>query len=205
MKKLIVIILIVVILFLFRKISFSYPNLTDKEALRIGEEKYMAFLWMVDGAFNDERYEYSYTINDKEISYNGSFSCEYLKNKETCIGKNFEDNFKNLFASNITYDQVYGDLLTFSWYQKKDDSYYFTNMRNCNVERMNKKHYINLFQREENKLIYHTSFTDEISFVSSDIHTKKYEREFVLVLEDNEWKISKAFYHDLCVMNYNIE
>ena len=29
-------------------------------------------------------------------------------------------------------------------------------------------------------------------------------KQFILIREDNDWKISKAYYHDICEMNYYI-
>ena len=62
MTRIIVIVIVVVVGLVllcskFFRLNRSVGNVEDKnEALSIGENKYLEFLWMVDGAFNYERY-----------------------------------------------------------------------------------------------------------------------------------------------------
>ena len=203
MKKLYVGILIIMLL---SALSFTILTSADKsllskdEALIVGEEKYLTFLWMVDGAFNDKRYEYSFMVNGKELGDDKKiFTCDYPKNnKKTCLSKNFESSFHKVFASNVTYDDVYSDKVSFSWYEKKDNEYKFTNMNSCNAYRMGKEHNLNVISIAKRKLFFRVTFKD-------DRNNRVFDKMFILNYEDNDWKVSKAYYHDPCYMDYNIE
>ena len=130
-NKLIYIILAVII-FLFLIIYFVTKNndvnnigatVDSEDALSIGEKKYMEFIWLVDGAFNDSRYNSHIKVNDKQIDEKSlKFSCKYDEKKEWCKGENFEEAFNNVFSSNISYKDVYGDGLAYNWYEKRISS-----------------------------------------------------------------------------------
>lgn len=203
MKKLYVVILIISLLSV---ISFTIFTSADKtllnkeDAIKVGEEKYLEFLWMIDGAFNDERYEYSFVVNDKSLNDNKKiFTCNYPKNnKRTCFANNFENAFHNLFVNKISYEDVYSDKVSFSWYAKKDNEFEFTNMNTCNAYRMGKVHNLQVISIDKRKLFFRVTFKD-------DRNNRVFDKMFVLSYEDNDWKISKAYYHDPCYMDYNIE
>ena len=193
MRSKIVILLIVflIIVSIFLLSFFHHDN-----PLMIGEEKYLEFLWMVDGAFNNERYQESFKVNGREISKESkSFYCAYKDNNNTCLGYNFEKSFANLFASNITYDMVYSDEKTFSWYKMIDNNYYFTNLTSCSIDRMSLNQTMKVMDVTNKKMTYVISYHEGIN---------EYERKFVLIKEDRKWKISEAYYHDLCHMDYYI-
>ncbi len=179
---------------------------TMEDALLLGEEKYLEFLWVVDGAFNDSRYNNeSFSVNGKKMKDEYKlFSCTYEKNKKTCMATKFEEAFAHLFASNIDYDKVYGDGLSFKWYEEKDGKYYFSNMNTCNASRMSKDQEIKVEEINDNMITYTVSFTDNIS-TGTYLGNHQYHKKFVLVLEKGEWKVSKAYYHDPCFMDYNLE
>lgn len=203
MKKQYILILITLLILV---ISFTIFIDADKallnrnDAIKIGEEKYLEFLWMVDGAFNDSRFEYSFLVNDRKLEDDKKiFTCNYSKNNmKTCIAKNFESSFHDLFASNITFDNVYSDKVSFSWYEKKNNEYKFTNMNTCNVYRMGKEHKLQLISIGKNELSFRITFTNERN-------NRVFEKLFILNYEDDKWKVSKAYYHDPCYMDYNIE
>ena len=201
MKKQGLLILIVlsisIIMFtLYTKAGNKYDN--DK-LLKIGEEKYLRFLWIVDGAFNDSRMDGEYSVNGKKLDNNDKvFTCNYSKkNKETCIGKNFMIEFNDLFSNNVSYESVYGDRLTYSWIKYENDNYYFTNPNKCSIKRMNLNQSISIKEVMDDKIVY------TVTIDGNNNHTKI--NDFVLILENNEWKISKAVYYDLCEMEYYIE
>ena len=185
-----------------KKIETS--TLSDDDALTIGEKKYLEFLWMVDGAFNDSRYNSKLKVNGKVIdSSKVSFVCKYDEQKEWCIGENFESAFKGLFASNITYRDVYGDGLAFNWYEQRADGFYFKNITACDVSRMSSEHTIELLSQESDKLTFKVSFTDNIKEgIYKGEHPKN--KDFILVKEGSDWKVSRAYYHDLCFQDYPI-
>ena len=194
--------LMIILIFLaivsFAIITKSDNNEFDKEEiLKIGEEKYLQFLWMVDGAFNNERMNDEYEVNGKKMDENNKvFTCKYKKNSNTCMANNFEEEFRKLFASRILYDNVYGDNLTFSWIKYEKGKYYFTNPNNCNTKRMSLIHNLEIKSVDGEKIVFNASF------MGNRVTLK---REFILIKEDNIWKISKAFYRDLCEMDYYIE
>ncbi len=189
--------LIGIVIIFFVVFAFSKDNTDD---LLIGEEKYLEFLWMVDGAFNSERFEGSHLVNGKNIQDDKKvFKCEYSKNnKNTCVSTNFNQEFYNLFASNIKYDMVYGDNLTYTWYEYKDNKYYFTNPINCNIDKRYLDYKLSLKKSNNDEKIYIVKYTN-------DNFNHEMIKEFKLIKEDNLWKISKATYYDLCGMEYNIE
>ena len=167
--------------------------LTNEQALLLGESKYLKFLWIVDGAFNNERFNEDFIVNGKKLDNKDIvFTCKYNKTN-VCIGNNFKEEFNNLFSKNIKYDDVYSDGITYSWYRYEDNKDIFNNMDSCNVNRMNLEHSLKVIKINKDVVFYEVSFDDS-----------KHVKEFNLVLEGNEWKISKAFYHDLCELRYNI-
>lgn len=176
------------------------PLLDYEEALLVGEEKYLDFLWMVDGAFNEEKYHESFSVNGK-TKVNSKFTCKYsLKNKNLCISENFLDSFENLFSSKIHHDTVYGDGTSYGWYDEKSGKYIFNNANSCSSGRMPIKHRLEPLQIERNKITYIVSFEED------DLHTPRtMEKIFILKRENRVWKVAFAYYHDPCYMDYNIE
>ena len=191
-------IFLAILLFVFITTADSRV-MTKEEALHLGEEKYLTFLWMVDGAFNSDKLKEDFMVNDKSISdKNKVFTCKY-KNKKAkeCTGINFESEFKKLFSKAITYEKVYGDELIYSWITVKNGEYIFSNIKNCNVSRMGIKHTLDVVNIFDNRIIYNVSFNNSRT---NQINSRKFE----LIYEDNEWKISEVFYYDLCGMWYTI-
>lgn len=181
--------------------SLINPNkvLSSSEALALGIDKYLKFLWMVDGAFNDERLNEEFVVNNKRLNEEDKiFTCEYKNTKsKECIGNNFETEFRKLFSKNINYEKVYTDQTIYSWISYKNEKYIFENLNNCNVDRMGINHNIKVVNIKNDKIIYEILFENR----QSHLINKKY---FKLVNEDNEWKIGSAFYYDLCGMRYTI-
>ena len=179
-------------------------TLKEDDALSIGENKYLEFLWIVDDAFNDARFNSKISVNNKVMNdANKKFVCNYENDDKRCHGLNFPEAFSDIFASNLTYNDVYGDGLAFSWYEKKNDEYYFKNMNACNSERMSTKQTLELVEKTDNKLTFKVTYVDDIKAgIYKGIHDVS--REFILVKEDNNWKVSKAYYHDPCFMDYYI-
>ena len=203
MKKTLVLIVssitIAILLFVvFTKADYS--TLTENEALTIGEEKYLEFLWMIDGAFNSEKVNSEFTVNGKMLDKdNKKFTCTYKNKKDnSCVGENFESEFKRLFASNITYNSVYGDGAFYTWIEHKNGKYIFNYINNCSISRMNLDQSIKLEDMNNKSLTFYVTIKDAN-------YKKTKTRLFVLVNEDNEWKISRAYYRDICEMDYYIE
>ncbi len=194
MKKVIVPLLFLIILLL--ALMFIYRNVVDKaKALDIGEEKYLEFLWIVDGAFSNSEY----TVNNKTLTNDKKiFKCLDKNNKTNeCIGNNFEKEFYKLFSENIKYDNVYSDGLIYKWYRYDNGKYYFKYFDNCDKNHMNPNHQLELVSISNDILKYQVSFLNN--------QTKRIiKRDFVLVLEDNNWKIKNAFYYDTCDIKYYI-
>ena len=194
---LIFIVLIILVFFVF--VDANTPILNKKDAMILGENKYLEFLWMVDGAFNDDRMNETFSVNGMKIKDSQKlFNCEYQKNKSNeCMAINFEKAFNYLFANGIKYNEVYGDGITFTWYRVENNNYYFNSINSCNVERMSKEQNLRIKEMESDKIIYEVSSYD---------NNKQHEinNEFILIKEDNQWKVAKAYYHDLCDMDYNI-
>ncbi len=210
----IVAVLIAIVLFVIISIdksSSKYKNKSgnmqyDKvsDPLTIGEEKYLEFLWIVDGAFNDSRFKEKIKVNGKELSDdNKKFTCTYEKGSNTCLAANFEEAFANVFASNIKYDDVYSDGLAIKWYEKRGDNYYFKNTNSCNGERMSTEQTLEFVEQDSDKLVFKVTYIDNIA---AGIYKgrRKVVKDFILVKEDSDWKVSTAHYHDPCYMDYNI-
>ena len=175
------------------------------DELSIGERKYLEFLWMVDGAFNYERYNHEdFVVNGKKLESHSNFSCEYDSLKKTCRGINFEENYNKLFAKNVKLDNVYGDGLVGKWYEKMDNDYFFTNINNCDAGRMNTRQTLNVVSSSDKKMTYKAIFEEELkSGVFKGHH--RFENDFVLVYENGDWKVSEAYFHDPCYMDYYIK
>ena len=47
-------------------------------------------------------------------------------------------------------------------------------------------------------------YSDKLTFYVNENNNTEKNRTFVLIKEDNNWKISKAYYRDICEMDYNI-
>ncbi len=173
--------------------------ITNEKALELGEEKYLKFLWMVDGAFNSERLNEDFLVNDKRLSNEDKvFTCKYKhKNDVECVGNNFEKEFKKLFSKDINYKNVYSDGLDHTWYEYRDGNYIFSNLNSCGVNRMGINQQIKVINITNDKIMYQVNFKD-------DMTNKEITRNFSLILEDDEWKINMAYYYDLCGMKYYI-
>ena len=186
MKKLLLSIICLIII-IFLVIVKANDDVIDKEeAIKIGEDKYLKYLWMVDGAFNKEEF----TVNNIKLNNEDKvFTCKCQNNE--CIGNNFESEFKKLFESNITYEKVYSDGISYSWINYKNGKYYFNNINTCNVNRMSLNQELKVTKIEDKKIVYEITIDNR-------------KRDFVLIYEDNDWKINTAFYHDLCGMKYFI-
>lgn len=175
-------------------------NFNEKDILKMGEEKYLRFLWIIDGAFNEKRIDGEYTVNGKKLDKNNiKFTCDYKKdNKKTCKGNNFQEEFYDLFSQSINYDDVYGDGMTFSWLKYENGNYYFTNPSNCNINRMNLEQTLTIKKIYNDKILYRVTYnTSSTSHLNNNV--------FVLIKENNDWKISEATYYDLCEMEYHVE
>lgn len=190
---------------LFR-LNKSVGIVEDKnEALSIGENKYLEFLWMVDGAFNYERYDKEeFTVNNKILDKKLDFSCIYENGNKTCRATNFEKNFQKLFADNIKIDNVYGDGAAIKWYDKKNNEYTFTNLNNCKTVRMSTKQTLTVDSISEDKITYKVTFDEEVKSgpYKGNHH---YNKNFVLIYQDNTWKVNEAYYHDPCYAEYLIK
>ena len=175
------------------------PMLSYEEALMVGEEKYLDFLWMVDGAFNNERYHESFSVNGKS-KVSSKFTCNYsLKNNNLCVSDNFKDSFEELFSSKIHYETVYGDGTSYNWFEEKSEKFIFNNANFCSNGRMSMKHYLEPLLIERNKITY------KITFVDDELHTPRFiEKIFILRKENRKWKVFSAYYHDPCYMDYNV-
>ena len=172
------------------------PTITREEALKIGTEKYLEFLWMVDGAFNNERLNGEFIVNGKKLD-NNNFTCKYKNKKDnTCVANNFEEEFKRIFASNISHDDVYSDG-TYSWIKHEKGKYVFNINHNCSTSRMNLEQEIKLGSMDSKRMNF--------NIITKKDNNRVINRLFVLIKESNDWKISKAYYHDLCEMGYYIE
>ena len=181
----------------FSLVIINRNKLTKEEAIKVGEQKYLEFLWMVDGAFNSDELG-DFIINGKKLDDSKKiFTCKYNKNKDSCIGSNFENEFKKVFAKSILFEDVYSDSKIYTWYEYDNGKYKFSNNHNCSTDRMPINQEIKISRIENNKLVF------IIDFINDD---KKQSRSiFELIKENNEWKVSKAYYHDLCNFDYYID
>lgn len=202
MKKTLILIcsLLVISILLFVILTKAEDKISEKDALAIGEEKYLEFLWMVDGAFNSEKLDGDFVVNGKILSdANKIFTCTYKnKNDDNCVGNNFESEFKKLFADNITYNDVYSDDDFYTWIKYENGKYIFHNLDNCNVTRMNLEQTITLESISNDKLVFFVIHENKSQ-------TKIRKKDFVLIKENDDWKVSKAYYHDICELDYYIE
>lgn len=200
MKKIYIPIVILLFLGILAFVVFTKADeiiLSKEKVIEIGEEKYLKFLWMVDGAFNSDRIYGDFSVNGKTLSNEEKvFKCVYNKSKE-CIGENFEIEFSKLFSSKINYDLVYSDNLIYKWYSYENGIYKFNNLDNCSINRMSPEQNLELVKKDNNKIIYKVWFNNRQT-------NKINEQDFILVYEDNEWKIDTAFYYDMCGMKYSI-
>lgn len=201
MKKVFVPIIFLVSLSIIVFVIFTKASsemLSNDSALKLGEEKYLKFLWMVDGAFNSDRFKDDFIVNDRKLNEEEKvFTCNHNKKSDECTGNNFESEFKKLFSKLITYEKVYSDEAIYSWIMIKDGKYVFNNITTCSVNRMDINHKLIVKSISKDEIVYEVSFNDKRKGILN-------KRDFVLILEDNEWKISTAFYHDLCGMKYFI-
>ena len=181
--------------------TIANPNdlLESSEALDLGIDRYLKFLWMVDGAFNNERFKEEFTVNNNKLKEEDKvFTCKYKNTKSReCAANNFEEEFKKLFSKNINYEDVYTDKAIYSWISYKDGKYIFKNLDNCNIDRMGINHNIRVVNITSDKIIYRVFFENRHSHLVN-------KRKFELAKEDNDWKISTASYYDLCGMRYSI-
>ena len=174
------------------------------DELSLGEIRYLQFLWMVDGAFNYERYNNEdFYVNDKKLERQPDFTCIYDNEMKTCKGVNFEENYHKLFASNVKMDFVYGDGLVGMWYEKRENDYFFTNINYCDAGRMNTKQKLTVENVTDKKITYKVTYDEELkSGIFKGSH--HFEKDFVLVYENGDWKVSEAYFHDPCYMDYII-
>lgn len=203
MKKVFTPIIFLICLAIIMFVVFANANkniMTNERALEIGEEKYLKFLWMIDGAFNSERMNEDFIVNNKSLAKEDKiFTCKYKDKKSNeCIGNNFEQEFQKLFSKTIDYNDVYSDRIMYTWYDHIDGKDVFTVLDSCDVDRMNTNQKLEIFSIKENEIIYNASFKNERT-------NKITTRNFILIFEDNDWKIKKAFYHDICAIKYNID
>ncbi len=177
---------------------FVFNNkMNDTDAIKIGEEKYLEFLWVVDGAFNNDLG--GFKVNGKELAKEKkTFTCKYDKKTNNCIGEGFEDSFKNLFANHLSYDNVYSDGKIYTWYSYEKEKYKFDINHNCSIDRMPLNQELVLEKIEKDTLTYKVIFQEENK-------TKESKNTFELIKENNKWKINKAYYHDLCGLDYYIK
>lgn len=200
MKKIYIPIVILLFLGILAFVVFTKADeiIPSKEkAIEIGEEKYLKFLWMVDGAFNSDRIDGDFSVNGKTLSSEKKiFKCVYNKSKE-CIGENFEIEFSKLFSKKIDYDLVYGDNMIYKWYSYENGKYKFNNLDNCSINRMPLEQNLELVKIDNNKIIYKVWFNNRQT-------NKINEQDFILVYEDNEWKIDTSYYYDMCNIRYSI-
>ncbi len=148
--------------------------LTNSEASRIGEEKYLMFLWMVDGAYNSKKINNDFIVNNKKLNDKDKiFTCKYI-NKKSCVGNNFESEFHKLFSSKITYEKVYSDGAIYSWINNENGKYIFNNLNTCDINRMGINHKLEISKIDNNKVIYQVTF-------NNDKNNELNKREFILI------------------------
>lgn len=212
-KKVILLVVIVILLLILILILKGHDNNQNeniryvqdtKDPLSIGETKYLEFLWMVDGAFNYERYnKEDFKVNGKTLERKPDFTCTYDKEMKTCVGHNFEEAYNKLFAKSVNINRVYGDGAAIRWYEKIDGVYTFTNVNSCDAGRMSTNQQLEITESDKDKIICKVTFDEELK---SGIYKGKhhFDKEFVLVKENDTWKVSKAYYHNPCYMEHNV-
>ena len=173
----------------------------DTDEVKIGVNKYLEFLWMIDGAFDKTKTKFE--VNGEKIN-DLSFKCEYRGTNDKCYGVNFEENYNKLFSNKVSMNRVYGDGVSLKWYDKIDGEYVFYVKNSCNVGRMNTKQSLILTEKTSKELKFKVYYNENISsgFFKGE---HAYDKEFVLVKEDGSWKVRKAYYHNPCYIEYNIE
>lgn len=199
-KMFLIPILCIMLAFVVMNISFQNHYLLSKEgALAIGEQKYLEFLWFVDGALTDD---WNYTVNDKTLTKeNYPFVCKQDMKSKKCTIDDFDNILHRLFSKTITYDSVYSDGISYSWYEKQNSKFILNYDTNCSVRKMSKEQTISVIKITHDEIQYEISFDDNYS--KYNLHD--FDKKFVLVKEDNHWKIKNAYYHDSCHMDYYIE
>jgi len=202
MKKILMLLLSTIFISIVMSVIFikaSDKVLSFDEAMEIGEEKYLQFLWMVDGAFNNNRLKEEFIVNERKMEEEDKiFTCKYKESKSLeCVGNNFESEFEKLFSHNIKYEKVYSDEAIYSWISFKDGKYFFNNLNSCSINRMGNEHKLKVVEIMSDKIVYEVSFLNRRNNILN-------KRDFVLILENGKWKISSAFYYDLCGMWYTI-
>ncbi len=175
----------------------------DNDEVKIGIAKYQEFLWMIDGAFYNTKNDNAYEINGNK-SDNLSFKCEYRGTNDKCYGINFEENYNNVFSEKVSINRVYGDGVSLRWYEKRDGEYIFRPPKNCDVGHMSTKQSLILKEKTSTQLTF-IVYYDEIVKDGPFAGEHKYEKEFVLIREKGKWKVKKAYYHNPCYVEYNVE
>ena len=175
----------------------------DSDEVKIGIAKYQEFLWMVDGAFYNPKNDNAYEINGNK-SDSLSFKCEYRGTNDKCYGVNFEENYNKVFSNKVSINRVYGDGVSLRWYEKKDNEYVFRPAKNCTVEKMSSKQSLVLKEKTSKELTFTVYYKESVSDGPFQ-GEHSYEKEFVLVKEDGTWKVRKAYYHNPCYVEYNVE
>ncbi len=173
----------------------------DTDEIKIGINKYLEFLWMVDGAFDTSKNKFE--VNGEKIN-DLSFKCEYRGTNDKCYGVDFEENYNRIFSKQVSINRVYGDGVSLKWYEKVGNDYVFYPPKSCTVKRMNLKQSIILKEKTSKELkflVYYNETVDSGFFKGNH----QYEKEFVLVKEDGSWKVRKAYYHNPCYIEYNVE
>ena len=198
MKKywIIVISLIIFVLSIFTFLRFKGLSIDD--AISLGENKFLEFTWITYGAFNDDE---NITINGKRLNDSHKIiTCEAINGK--CFVRDFEQVYHRLFSKKVEMKKVYGDKFSFNWYEVIDNQYYFNYPKNCSIHSVIKDFSLKLVSNTFNKIVYEIEYLDE--GISHDQEKRKAVKQFILVKEDNDWKIAEAFYRDVCMMSYNI-
>ena len=204
----VIIILALVTILLFKNNGSKSSNIKyvqdTKDELSISEKKYLEFLWMVDGAFNNQRYNNEdFKVNGKQLERKPDFTCTYDKKMKKCTGYNFEATFKKIFSKSVNINRVYGDGLAIRWYDKVDGVYTFTNVNSCDAGRMSLDQHLEVVESSKDKIICKVTYDEELkSGILKGKH--HFDKEFVLVKEDNDWKVSRAYFHNPCYMEHNV-
>ena len=69
---------------------------------------------------------------------------------------------------------------------------------------MSTKHSLKVINVSENKITCQITFDEEVKdgVYKGNHH---YDKEFILVYQDGNWKVSEAYYHDPCYAEYLIK